>query len=168
MAIINPDIEILTEFVNCRTKILCRCKICGHEWWVIPSDILRGIGCPECKASKGERAIRLFLETHSIEYIPQHKYDDLFGVGGGLLSYDFYLSNYNILIEYQGRQHYEPVDMFGGEEQFVIQQEHDKRKREYAKSHNINLLEIPYWDFENIETILESYLLKQQVASLIA
>lgn len=60
----------------------------------------------------------------------------------------------NLLIEFQGIQHYEPVEIFGGEKQFKIQQEHDKRKREYAINNNIKLLEIPYWDFDNVEEIL--------------
>lgn len=76
----------------------------------------------------------------------------------GKLSYDFYLKDYDLLIEIQGLQHYKPVELFGGEEQFKIQQEHDKRKREYAKSHNIELLEIWYWDKDNIEEILSKKL----------
>ena len=78
----------------------------------------------------------------------------MLGVHNGLLSYDFYIPNYNYLFEFQGRQHEEPIDFFGGEEQFKIQQEHDRRKREYAKEHNINLLEIWYYDIDNIEDIL--------------
>ena len=70
------------------------------------------------------------------------------------MSYDFYLEKQNLLIEFQGIQHYEPVEIFGGEKQFKIQQEHDKRKREYAINNNIKLLEIPYWDFDNVEEIL--------------
>lgn len=161
---INPDVEIIGKYIDSKTKILVKCKKCGHEWYVQPCSLLACHGCPNCYKSRGENRIEVFLKNNSIDYILHHKYEGLIGLGGNLLSYDFYLPNYNILIEYQGRQHYEPVDMFGGEEQFVIQQEHDKRKRQYAKEHNINLLEIPYWDFENIETILKSYLLKQQVA----
>lgn len=82
------------------------------------------------------------------------KIKGLIGVGNNPLSYDFYLSKYNLLIEYQGRQHKELVEAFGGEEYFKIQQEHDKRKRQYAKDHNIKLLEIWYWDFNSIEDIL--------------
>lgn len=51
-------------------------------------------------------------------------------------------------------QHEQPVEYFGGKEKFKIQQEHDRRKRDYAKEHNIELLEIWYWDFNNIEQIL--------------
>lgn len=48
--------------------------------------------------------------------------------------------------------------MYGGEEQFKIQCEHDKRKREYAKQYNYDLLEIPYNEYKNIENILNNKL----------
>lgn len=50
----------------------------------------------------------------------------------------------NVLIEYQGRQHYEPVDHFGGEDKFTTQQKHDKMKLAYAKAHHYKLITIPY------------------------
>ena len=115
---------------------------------------MNGHGCPKCSFSHGEKEISKFLDKYDIKYIPQHKFSGLKGVGNRLLSYDFYLPNYNLLIEYQGRQHEHPIDYFGGEEQFRVQQEHDERKREYAKLHNINLLEIWYYDEDNIEEIL--------------
>ena len=59
-----------------------------------------------------------------------------------------------MLVECQGIQHYEPIEYFGGEEQFKIQQEHDRRKREYAEKKGYKLLEIWYYDFDNIEEIL--------------
>ena len=73
-------------------------------------------------------------------------------MGGGKLSYDFYLPDYNLLIEYQGIQHKEPVIFFGGDKALRSQQARDRIKREYALSHNINLLEI--WYNEDIENKL--------------
>ena len=75
-------------------------------------------------------------------------------INNGKLSYDFYLPQYNLLVEVQGEQHERPIRQFGGEEQFQKQIEHDKRKREYAKSHGYKLLEIWYYDYNNIEEIL--------------
>lgn len=115
--------------------------------------------CPHCNVIKGEDKIAHYLLEHRIEFIPQKSYDDLQGLGGGKLSYDFYLPNFNLLIEYQGEQHEHPISIFGGEEQFKYQKEHDKRKREYAESHNIELFEIWYYDFSNIELILNNKLL---------
>ena len=75
----------------------------------------------------------------------------------------FYLPKENILIEYQGEYH-DGTARNQTNEEFKVQQEHDKRKREYAKSHNIELLEIWYYDYNNIEEILQSRLLLKQSA----
>lgn len=98
-----------------------------------------------------------------INYTKQKVYDNLVGVNDGLLSYDFYLPKYNLLIEYQGIQHEKPIDFSGKNknvaiEKFKKQKEHDKRKNNYAKQNNIDLLEIWYYDFDNIENILKNYL----------
>jgi len=116
--------------------------------------------CPYCNTIKGEKKILDFLVQNHIKFEPQKSYDDLLGIGGGKLSYDFYLSDYNLLIEYQGEQHEHPVEIFGGEKQFAIQQEHDRRKQNYASSNNINLLEIWYYDLKNIDSILTEKILK--------
>ena len=82
----------------------------------------------------------------------------MFGVGGRKLRYDFYLPDFDLLIEYQGNFHDGSsfVGDFFTKERLEIQQEHDERKRKYAKKHNIKLLEIWYWDFDNIEKILNN------------
>ena len=73
------------------------------------------------------------------------------------MSYDFYIPSYNLFIEYQGEYHDGTVSI-QTEINFLRQQEHDKRKRNYAKLHNIQLLEIWYWDFDNIYEILNNTL----------
>lgn len=52
LAVINPNVEVLGEYVNNRTKILHRCKIDGHEWYASPNNMLRGHGCPVCVNKK--------------------------------------------------------------------------------------------------------------------
>ena len=115
--------------------------------------------CPYCeRPTRGEQRIIDYLDCFmKNQYIYQQYYDGLVGINGGQLSYDFYLPTYNLLIEYQGELHDGTADKQTSEE-FEIQKEHDKRKREYAKAHNIDLLEIWYWDFDNIENILYNYL----------
>ena len=148
---INPYIQPLEEYKTSRDRLLVKCLICGYEWNPKPNSLFNGHGCPNCSSSVGERQISIWLDNYRIKYEPQKKYPDLLGTGNGLLSYDFYLPKYNLLIEYQGMQHFKPIDMFGGEKQFKIQQEHDKRKREYAKLHKINLLEIKYNESVNVK-----------------
>ena len=132
----------------------CLCD-CGEEIIVRSSALLHGYtkSCG-CMKSHGEYYISTYLLSNSINFEKQKKFSDLLGVGGGNLSYDFYLPNHNMLIECQGEQHERPIEYFGGEEQFAIQQEHDKRKREYAKDNGYRLLEISYKDYNNIDNIL--------------
>ena len=51
MKAINPDIEILGEYIGAREKVLCRCRIDGYEWEITPTHLLRGQGCPKCGGS---------------------------------------------------------------------------------------------------------------------
>ena len=144
---------------------LCKCD-CGNFKIVRGSDLHSGqTNSCGCMISSGEYYLITYLMSNNIKYEYQKRFDDCRGIGDKPLSYDFYLPYYNLLIEYQGMQHYKPVILFGGEEQFEIQQEHDRRKREYAKSNGYNLLEIPYYDYDNIEKILDKALSTSKVGN---
>lgn len=79
--------------------------------------------------------------------------------GTNLLSYDFYIYGYNLLIEYDGLHHFEPIKGWGGEEKFEVTKENDKIKNEYAFSHNIELLRIPYYKTkEDIINMINKYI----------
>lgn len=159
----NNNLDYLTEYDGADNYMYCKCKKCNYVFFVRAGHLLEGSGCPVCNTSKGENIISKYLSDRNIPFELHKKYDDLFGTGGGNLSYDFHLPGYNILIEFQGMQHEKSFDYFGGEQRFKIQQEHDKRKREYAKTHNIELLEIWYYDYDNIETILHDKLNELQL-----
>ena len=148
------------EYKNSNTPMKYICK--HHEEFGVQYMALSNAykqHCPYCNINKGEDKISNYLLNNNIQFVSHKSYDDLRGVGGGRLSYDFYLPNFNLLIEYQGEQHEHPVEAFGGEDQFKIQQEHDLRKREYAIAHGIELLEIWYYNFSYLEKILDSKLL---------
>jgi len=162
------------KYINSHSKIKIKHNICNNEYSVSAKNFLRGRRCPFCNESKGEIKISDTLTTRNIipiyqeqysklidkyiknYYIPQMKFDGLLGLGNGLLSYDFYIPKLNLLIEYQGEQHERYIPGFHKTyDDFEKQLEHDRRKKEYAKLHNINLLEIWYWDFDKIEKILD-------------
>jgi predicted RNA-binding Zn-ribbon protein involved in translation (DUF1610 family) len=148
--------ELTPYDVTCsaRKDIWWQCEK-RHEWNIVMySRVNNNSGCPICNQSKGEKKIKEILDNNNIQYIPHKDFEDLVGTGGGKLSYDFYLIEYNLLIEYQGEYH-DGTANNQTQEKFEYQQEHDKRKREYAKNYNIDLLEIWYWDFNNIEKILD-------------
>ena len=152
----NKNIKIIGNYINSKNPIECMCKICGNKWFAIPDGLLgdKGTGCPHCRIYKGEKQILDYLEENKIIFERQKTYKDLLGIGGKKLSYDFYLPNQNIFIEYNGEQHYCSVDFFGGQDKLKIQQEHDRRKQEYANKMHAKLLIIPYWDYNNIQNIL--------------
>ncbi|MCE5220010.1 MAG: hypothetical protein LLF98_01780 [Clostridium sp.] len=175
----NGDLTPYDIHYGCKQKVWWICGECDYEWPATISNRnkINGSGCPICSKSKGEKRIKKWLKenkyinitqeeyeklnnfdkTKNKYYIFQKEFNGLLGLGNGLLSYDFYLPQYNLLIEYQGEFH----DNRGGKgkgytkQNLKQQQEHDRRKKEYANNHNIKLLEIWYWDFDNIEEILK-------------
>jgi len=148
---------VLSEYIDAQKYVQMKHNICGHEYPVTPHNFLRGRRCPLCAESKGEQVIQRYHEKNNINFIPQKEFEGLVGLGGGNLSYDSFAIDYNLLIEYQGEQHEKYLPWFHKTiEDFEKQVEHDKRKKEYAEQNGYNLLEIWYYDFDNIEEILES------------
>ena len=154
---VNINITYQGNFINASEHVDVKCNICGHEWSPVAKSLLQGCGCPICNQSHGEKEIDKCLHANSIEHIHQKEFDGLVGLKGGNLSYDFYLPTYNLLIEYQGEYH-DGTAIIQTEEEFLKQQEHDGRKKEYAIIHSIDLLEIWYYDFNNIIQILDTKL----------
>lgn len=167
---INPDIEIIGHYVMSLKKIQCKCKKCGHEWKATPNSLLQGAGCPKCKTTKGEKRIAQYLDNLNIHYIYNKKYfKDLVGAGGGLLRPDFIIPSLKIWIEFDGQQHFEPVNFTGAmseqqlQELFEYTQQNDQIKDQYAKDNNWTLIRIPFTEYDNIEQILAEYIEQEQV-----
>ena len=114
-------------------------------------------GCPFCKESKGEKIIKNFLIDNNISFEQQKKFDDC--KYKLKLPFDFYLSELNICIEYDGLQHYKCIKIFGGEKNFNLIKKRDEIKNDYCEKNNINLIRIKY--NENINEKL--YFLKNNL-----
>ena len=151
---INSNIILIGEYINAHIPTKHKCLIDNHEWNAKPNNILSGTGCPVCNESFGERQIRQWLDKNNIMYESQKVFKNCCNIN--TLPFDFYLPDYNVVIEYQGEQHYKPIDYFGGEKNFKMQQKRDNIKREYCKNNNIRLLEIPYYD--SVEEKLNNFL----------
>ena len=134
----------------------CRCK-CGNYINVVTGSLTSG-GTTSCgcrRMSYGEEKIMQILDDAHIEYLYNKSYfKDLLSPSGNLLRYDFVLFDNNLnpyrIIEFDGTQHDAPCEFFGGEEKFKKQQENDAIKNQYALSHNIPLVRIPYYKKNNI------------------
>lgn len=113
-------------------------------------------GCPHChKISRGENKIYKYLSDNHVSFIKEHSFEDC--MYKRHLKFDFYIPSINLIIEYNGQQHYKPVEIFGGKNNYNNSSKRDKIKLDYCKKNNIELLIIPYWDYDNIEKILEPY-----------
>ena len=131
------------------------CTNCTHRWEASYTLLTRGRSCPCCKEYEGEVEIGEQLGNMKVDFRTQERYEEC--KYKLTMPFDFYLPDYDLLIEYQGIQHYEVVKFFGGEEGFKARQAKDKIKKEYAEKYH-KFLAIPYWDFNNIETNLKNTL----------
>lgn len=142
----------LVEFVNIREKVKIICQKHGI-FYQEPFCHYQNQGCPKCRLSKGEKKIMEFLQRNSIEFECQKKFNGL--VNKKPLSFDFYLPKYNTCIEFDGLQHFSPIDAFGGIESFQILKSNDDKKDKFCEENNINLIRISYLEFELVDSILE-------------
>ena len=149
----------LVKYKTGKDKIIIICPFHG-EFLQTPfahSSPSMKQGCPHCNISKGEDEIEKYLIKNNIEYNHQHTFVDCINPKTSKkLPFDFYLLNSNIIIEYQGEQHYKKTGYYekraGGIEGL---QYRDNLKREYCQNNGIKFIEISYKDFNNIKQILK-------------
>lgn len=136
----------LIEYKNAHTKVKIICEKHGI-FEQKPYSHLQNIGCPRCNSSKGEIEIIKRLENLKINFETQKKFNDCKYKQN--LSFDFYLPEYNICIEYDGEQHYKSVEHWGGDTSFNIRLKRDQIKNDYCLNNNIILYRINHK--QNIE-----------------
>lgn len=144
------------EYKGTWTPIKIKCNKCKQIREVLPNTFLMRGGCLHNKESFGEKIIRIVLEKRNIEHKQQYIFKDCRDINP--LPFDFYIPSKNLLIEFQGKQHYEPRELFGGVKGMILTQKHDQIKREYCLNNGIKEIEIPYWELRNIEKILNNNL----------
>lgn len=156
--IANNEYELLSEYINKRTKIKIKHLKCGYEYETLPATfIIDKCGCPQCNESKGEREIRRFLEKYNLSYKAQYRFDDC--KNKNPLPFDYVVfnddSSIKCIIEYQGIQHYKKTGYFKGIEKLEYTKQNDNIKKIYCENNNINLIIIPYTKFNEIEKIIK-------------
>ena len=154
-------IKMLEERNN-DNRIMYKCLCdCGNEVNVSGHCLTQKhtLSCG-CTSSHSNAYINKLLTEKNIAFQPEY----IVKINNKQYKFDFYLYDYNLFIEYDGEQHFMPVN-FGGhnhkdkaQEEFCKTQERDNIKNKYCKDNHINLLRIPYWEKENIETIISNHL----------
>ena len=151
----------ITLYNGALQDLTAHCLRCGEDTTRRASVFInKRRGCSQCSPciSTGEKTVSDWLEDNNIEHIKQYKVDGL--KDKALLRYDFAVldkdNEVSILLEYDGRQHYEPVKRFGGEEEFIRQKKSDRLKEDYAKENNLKLLRISHKQKNNINEILRN------------
>lgn len=116
-------------------------------------------GCKYCNMSyyTNEEKIDNILKSWNINFQRQVSFKECRDKNA--LPFDFYIPSFNLLMEYQGEQHYIPIPRSNmtdkeANENLVKIQNHDKIKRKYCEDNNINFIEIPYWENEDLENYL--------------
>ena len=126
---------------------------CGHVYETSYSKIMEGSKCPNCVYSRGESAVKDVLDSLPIEYTREHTFEYL-----GRKRFDFFIPSLNIAIEYDGEQHYKSIDAWGGEEYLESVRQSDAFKNDFCDFMGIDLLRIPYWEFDNIDEIVTNFI----------
>lgn len=136
------------EYKNCKEKIIIICPEHGEFKQIAGNHCYKGRGCSKCKNSKGEKEVSLILDSLNIKYEQQKSFPGL--IFERSLYFDFYLPEYNLVIEYDGKHHYIPIEQFGGIDYFENIIKRDVIKNEYCSKNNIHLLRKKY-DVKNIK-----------------
>ena len=146
-------------YINNKTNILWECKR-GHQWLARPDNVKNGSWCKKCIESNNEKLINNYLTVNNIKFEAQKTFPNCRGVKHKL-PFDFFLSDYNIIVEYDGEQHFKPIN-FGGysknfpnlmDKRFADLKKRDEIKNNYCKLNNIKIIRISCYNKDIIDIL---------------
>lgn len=155
------DLECLDDsYVDAHTPMRFRCH-CGREFRAAWNNVSSGRQrqCAVCSkyVSKGELAVKTWLDAHGFVYEMQKRFQDCGGVRP--YPFDFFLPTENLCIEFDGEQHFRAVAFGGTEDHFVEQKARDAAKDAYCERKGLRLLRVPYSEISNVDDILSATLI---------
>lgn len=156
--LVGNEYTVIGDYVNSKTPIAIRHNKCGYISHIRPNDfICRDIRCHKCNSSRGEQLLAKSLTAHNVKYVSQKRFSDCINPKTGYkLPFDFYIPLYRVCIEFDGIQHFKPVNHFGGKTAFKSLRYRDKLKTDYCNNHGIKLIRINYNNIDEIETIIRA------------
>lgn len=155
----NPNLEVLSEYNGYNSIVSCFCKTCEYTWEIKAGVLLEHCTCPRCRKaiSESEKIVASILSKYKFNYEPQKRFLDCINIRP--LPFDFYLSDYNCCIEFDGEHHYKIIQRSNKNEDELIRelqniQRNDLIKTNYCNKNNIVLIRIPYWERNHMESFL--------------
>lgn len=146
-----------TIIISSTKKVIIICNKHG-DFLQTPHSHLQGKGCPICKESKGNKLIKNILDKYNVDYLQEYKFDEC--KNKQKLPFDFYIKSLNTCIEFDGEQHYKPIEKFGGITKLIRTKNNDNIKNKFCNENNINLIRISYKEINKIESIINSLIKK--------
>jgi len=162
------EYSLLGSYIDCHHKICIKHNPCGTILETTLASMATHKSAPVCTVCyskyKGEALVAQVLCKYDITYVAQKRFNSMKFNGKSTLSYDFYIPSNNVAIEYQGEQHYKPLDFFGGYHVFSNQVKRDNTKKDFANDNGISLVLIPYTvkTVSKVEKILQPYILAKK------
>lgn len=150
-AVWGDEYEILGKYDGYHKKIEVRHTPCGKIYNIPASSLLKRRSCLCSSRSLGEISVARVLDSLNVSYIEEWRI-------GNKLRADFYLPKYRAVIEFDGKQHFEPREAFGGEDAYREVVFRDKVKDHYCDYTSIKMLRIPYWRYSNIKEEVENFI----------
>lgn len=140
------------EYIKANILVDIICKKHG-VFSQTPKSHLTGNGCSNCSNSIGEKKVESYLRDNKINFSKNKKFDDC--KNKVKLRFDFYLYDINTIIEFDGIQHFKPIEYFGGQVKLEYTIQNDNIKNNYCLKNGIKLIRISYLDIKKIKDILD-------------
>lgn len=158
----DGEYKVIGDYQGKNKKILFFHNECGNYFEMTPDKFIQGHRCTKCAESKGEAKVRKILTKNKFDFATQYRFNDCRGEKYPL-PFDFAIFNNNklyCLIEFDGEQHFKPVNFNGIDSEranklYYKTVKRDEIKNDYCKEKQIKLIRIPYWE-KDIEKIISN------------
>ena len=155
---VHPELEVVSEYKTFVDPIIIYCTKHNFTFQTTPANILKRISCcPKSFQTYKEETMCTLIESWGYDIERQYAIDGCSDKKA--LKFDCFLLDFNTAVEYDGENHFYPVK-FGTQslEDAVNKHEytkrHDEIKNKFCEENNINLIRVPYYEFENMEHYL--------------
>ena len=153
--------ELMSEYRTSNEKIRIKHIECGHVFEMKYRFFVNmGQRCPKCRISKGEEKIKNWLKTNNLKFKQEKRFSDCKSERPLPFDFQVFMKDKFVLIEYDGEQHFEERFSFSNKkdkDSLLNIQKRDNIKNVFCENNNIALLRISYYEYDDVEKILDNY-----------